>query len=169
MQAAERLTRVTTDYDRAQDRIRLVAELQGGGVTIIWVTQRLLQRLVQELVVWLEATEKDTPRADILLGFKQQSAQQGLTPQAPVRAPAEAGDWLCQAVDLQKRESAVSLTFRDADAAHKVRLDLAVQPLRQWLNMLFLTCQRAEWPLTVWPDWIREQAPGPRPRDMPLH
>ena len=163
------LTRVTTEYHRGEDRIRFVGELQGGEVAVIWVTQRLLNRLVQELVAWLEGTEQDLPRAEVLHSFKQQTARQQVTAQAPVPAAAAASDWLCQAVDVQKRPNSLGLVFRDVSGDHRASLELQPQALRQWLNMLQATCVRAEWPMTAWPEWLREQPVDSRPQHLPLH
>lgn len=36
-------------------------------------------------------------------------------------------------------------------------------PLRQWLGILHDMYVKAEWPLAVWPDWVRESALSRRP------
>ena len=42
----------------------------------------------------------------------------------------------------------------------QAKLKLAAQPLRQWLGIVFDAWQQAEWPLEVWPDWLRESVPA---------
>lgn len=54
------LQRMTTDYIVQEDRIRVTGECAGGGVLVLWLTQRLLVRLVPPLCRWLEGNKKDT-------------------------------------------------------------------------------------------------------------
>ena len=53
----------------------------------------------------------------------------------------------------------VRLVFRDAQGAVAAMV-LQPQPLRQWLGIVFDAWQQAEWPLEVWPDWLRESVPA---------
>ena len=48
------LERVTTRYSVAQDRICLAGELPGGSPVVLWLTQRLLRRLLPPLLAWLQ-------------------------------------------------------------------------------------------------------------------
>ena len=48
------LERCTTEYAEDEDRLRLSAELANGNTVVLWLTQRLLNRLVPHLVQWLE-------------------------------------------------------------------------------------------------------------------
>ena len=50
-------------------------------------------------------------------------------------------------------------TLRDEQGAVAAMV-LQAQPLRQWLSILFDAWQQAEWPLEVWPDWLRESVPA---------
>lgn len=90
------LQRITTTYDVEQDRIRLIGQYVGGGTHTLWLTQRLLQRLLPVLWQWLE--RQDIPpnsdpdlvgggmtavsnplRDEALQNFAQQAAQSQLT------------------------------------------------------------------------------------------
>ncbi|MBC7859879.1 MAG: hypothetical protein H7Z39_14125, partial [Burkholderiaceae bacterium] len=79
------LQRITTEYVGVEDRIRLSgrddADDAGDGRTVvIWITQRLLQRLLPVLVEWLERQDGATLRADIARSFAQQAARAELAP-----------------------------------------------------------------------------------------
>ena len=48
------LQRITTEFVDAEDRIRLAGEDAAGEAVVLWLTQRLLNRLVAHLCDWLE-------------------------------------------------------------------------------------------------------------------
>ena len=60
------LTRVTTQYDQDQDRIRLAGETTAGQVQQLWLTQRLLLRLLPGLWQWLQQLPQDGVAADAI-------------------------------------------------------------------------------------------------------
>jgi len=148
------LQRITTEYIDLEDRIRLSGETENAETVVVWLTQRLLERLQPALLQWLEQQNADTSHAEMLHGFAQQIAEAGLTPQMPVRADANSTAWLALSVDITQSEQAVSLTLRGADG-QDVNLTLAANPLRQWLAILHAAYCKAGWPLAVWPEWIR--------------
>jgi len=77
-----------------------------------------------------------------------------------------AGDRLiAQYPEVQDVSNDEMIPFRGADVQQAV-LTLRPQPLRQWLNILHDAYRKADWPATVWPDWVRDAAPTtshPRP------
>jgi hypothetical protein len=149
------LERITTEYIDFEDRIRLSGEVGNAAPVVVWLTRRLLQRLLPVLLQRLELPGADAPLAEVLHGFAQQAARAELAPQAPVRAGAGSTVWLAMSVDIVQLEQTVSLTFRGADG-QKAILTLAAKPLRQWLSILHDAYIKAEWPLGVWPEWLRE-------------
>ena len=160
------LERVTTRYSVAQDRICLAGQLPGGSPVVLWLTQRLLRRLLPPLLVWLQeqggaahAVMGQALYADALQGFAQQAARAQLQPQAPVQVPEGSLSCLVERVDMGRSPEAVRLVFRDAQGVVAAMV-LHPQPLRQWLSILFDAWQQAEWPLEVWPDWLRESVPA---------
>ena len=161
------LERVTTRYSVKQDRICLAGELPGGSPVVLWLTQRLLRRLLPPLLAWLQeqgvaahAVMGQALYADALQGFAQQAARAQLQPQAPVQVSEGAPACLVEGVDMSRSPEAVHLLFRDAQGAVAAMV-LQPQPLRQWLGIVFDAWQQAEWPLEVWPDWLRESVPAP--------
>ena len=41
------LQRCTTEYVECEDRIRLAGELASGATVVLWLTQRLMNRLIR--------------------------------------------------------------------------------------------------------------------------
>ena len=147
---------ITTEYVDAEDRVRLAGEGDDVATVVIWLTQRLLGRLIPVLAKSLEQDSMTTSRADILQGWAQLAAGAETTPQPPVRASG-ANAWLAHAIDIANSPQGITLTFRGV-ATQRALLCLPAEPLRQWLNILHDACRKAEWPMTAWPDWIIEAA-----------
>lgn len=83
------LERLSLRYDSTQDRVRLAGELNTGQAAVLWLTQRLLLRLVPHLCRWLEQhgapagaawAPSATPAQyrDAMQFFAQQAASQGM-------------------------------------------------------------------------------------------
>lgn len=162
------LERITTVYIEGEDRIRLSGEVATGEVVVIWLTQRLLQRLLPLLLQLLQGRPADVLHAEVLQGFAQQAAKADLQPQVPVQIRTGSTAWVAQSVDMTATDQAVILTFRGADS-QAAALTLAAIPLRQWLGILHDMYGKAEWPLAVWPGWIRESALPVMDRPVVVH
>ena len=162
------LHRLTTDYVEEEDRIRVSGASANGDTVVLWLTQRLLNRLVPHLTAWLAA--QVTPGAaapavqaahrDIVQGFALQAARAQLTPQPPVPAAAPAASWRVTSVDLSHSAQAVLLTLKGEGEA--AQLKLPAQALRQWLGILYAQYQRGEWPTAVWPAWMSAATAPPQ-------
>ncbi len=161
------LKRITTAYVELEDRIRLTGELANGDTEVLWLTQRLVNRLVPYLTAWLERQIDPTSATpsvhgahqDIVQGFAQQAACAQLTPKPPVQPPSSQPGWRVSAVDISQRKAAVVMTFR-GEAEERATLILAAQPLRQWLGIVFEQSLRGEWSITSWPAWMETRAPA---------
>lgn len=159
------LQRVTTEYIDTEDRVRLTGALGDGGVVRLWLTQRLLNRLLPHLLGWLEQQiGPATPGAEMIQEFAQHAAREALAPQAPVEALPSDLSCLVDEVSVLPGGQAVALTFktRRPDGGLVVVGSLAFesQPLRQWLGILFDQYGKAEWPLSAWPAWFAPDAPA---------
>jgi hypothetical protein len=156
------LVRITVKYFEAEDRIRLAGETQQGGVVVIWITRRLLDRLLSKLAGILEnataqALGADPVRADAVHRFAQHAAQIAAVPQPPVRPQDEDVQWLARSVDILFAKGEVRLSFR-GDDTQLAELDFVEGKLRQFLNILLQMYRTADWPLTAWPTWA--SSPG---------
>lgn len=159
------LQRITTEYIDSQDRVRLAGELATGEVLTLWLTQRLLNRLIPHLCGWLERHTGNAPLAEVRQEMAQQKARSELEPQAPVRAGARVQGVLIQSVDLKAAKAGIALLFKDAAGQEVARLQLPTMPLRQWLAILHGHYRLAAWPTSVWPAWVEEAQVGLMPKN----
>lgn len=166
------LHRLTVTYCLTEDRLRLSGEGTAGDTLVLWLTQRLLNRLIPELAQWLEKHEarrigralQTMPRGEALLSFSQQQAVQSLPPHSPVEIRPHSGEWRVNRVNLRCSDSRIEFAFHD-EAAPRARITFAPTQLQQWLGLVHRAYSSADWPLAVWPDWMSE--PAPKPQVMP--
>lgn len=156
------LHRITTRYDAVEDRIGLTGEVTSGETLVIWLTRPLLNQLVTHLVQWVEKQQPDMLRADMLLSFAQEAAQNAQIVQPPVVAQQQSRHWMARDINISPQPGQICLTFRGG-ADEQAVLFLAATPLRQWLGILHRGYRSAGWPLQAWPTWILEAATPPNP------
>ena len=117
--AVQDLQRVTTSYVDSEDRMRLAGETAQGQAVVLWLTQRLLARLLPIFFRWLEQHQTGTTsesdadgrsltraaaeqgHAEWLQSFAQQAAVAGLVAQPPVQTAQAQGSQLVHSVDVQ--------------------------------------------------------------------
>jgi hypothetical protein len=180
---ANKLERITTEYITAEDRIRL-AGLTGEDLPVIlWLTQRLVNRLLPPLFEWLTRQEDSFPGIESLQFVAQQQATRHKSPHPPVQSPKnrpknlqpqaqlkndntrnppppvqvekDSPSRLITSIDITSNDNVVSLIFKN-DSEESLSLIMTASLLSQWLSILFFTYRKAEWPLTGWPDWMVE-------------
>ncbi len=161
------LRRLTSEYVEGEDRIRLSGELDSGEVVVMWLTRRLLERLIRVLVRWCETAWHDQPNRELLQGFAQQSAQTAHEPQPPVAGCEVSRQWLVECIDMQFGAEDVGLVFRGGTV--EACIDFAPTALRQWLGILRQAYRIAEWPLDVWPAWMAFDADTAASKAVLLH
>ncbi|NBN77622.1 hypothetical protein GWI72_04995 [Microvirga tunisiensis] len=160
------LTRLTTEYVVEEDRLCLRGETAGGDRVTVWLTARMLGVLVPRLIAWLEGQTSGQPLADLRQSMAQEAAVATHEAQPPV-APTPAADaFLTRSIDIVTAEDAMRLVFKEQETAEarKVQVPFLATELRQWLAIVMAACQTAGWPMTIWPDWLREAARPPAPR-----
>ena len=148
------LQRITTQYDPAEDRIRLTGTDEHGQTHLLWLTQRLLNRLVPNLCNGLEKKSdrpvQSTPatnrslRTHVEQSFAQQRASAQLPRQAPVVPLADTTDWRVHSVDVKHAPGGARLTFCGTTESQQAALVLPTSALRQWLGIAFVQYRRAE-------------------------
>ena len=159
------LQRITTEYIDQEDRVRLSGEAASGATISLWLTQRLLVRLVGTILPWI--AEREDAYQAVKNGFSQAAARADLQRQPPVMAQALAS--LVTKVDLHYSADAMTLVFYGATGPAG-EITLQRQDVRQWLNILFDHWRAAAWPAEVWPDWMNSQAEtSPSAPDLRLH
>lgn len=174
----DKLQRITSIYSDVEDRFRITGEVSEESTRCLWLTQRLLLRLVPHILEWLNEIARaegkgDLGQAELMQDFAQQAAKARLEPQAAVPVPtmpdpnaaiettpgaATAGQqeaiWLVKEVDLSKSTNGIlTLTFKH-ESANGVQLAMAPIELRQWLIILHSQWLQAGWPAAIWPEWV---------------
>lgn len=159
------LQRLTTDFVALQDRVRLQGELESGSVVVLWLTQRLLNRLLPVLWGWLELQAAGSAAlSSVALSppslvelehhyWEQHTARLLRQPQAPVHAQVGACEWLVEVVDVQRTPQWLRLLLR-APGQQPVALLLQPLALRRWLDILLQQYAEGQWPTTNWPLWM---------------
>jgi hypothetical protein len=168
------LSRLTTQYHVVQDRIRLAGETQNGQAVVLWITQRLLNKLLQHIC---KPFEKSVPRSKIApvqdfvqQSFAQQRARVELPRQKPVTVDQDCLEWLVLTTEVKIGAGGVGLVFCGANESEKAAIVFALKPLRQWLNILHDQSQVAGWSMAMWPAWIKESASLAKPdQSVALH
>lgn len=159
------LQRLTTEYIEQEDRIRISGEGSEGELRTFWLTQRLLCRLIRYLISTIEEVPADSEtksitdeRTNALFNeMAQQSAQQQIPAQPPVIDPTLDKSCLVLAVDVSKTSQHIQLIFKNT-VGQPAELMLDKIQLRQWLSILCKLWQQAEWPLSIWPEWMLNTA-----------
>ena len=162
------LERITCEYIESEDRIRMSGEVASARPLVIWLTQRLLKRLIPMLIPLLEDKQTDPHRAEAMQVFAQQAAKAQLKPQVPVQAQTAEAAWVASSVDIATTAQTVTLIFHALDG-QKASFVMQAQPLRQWLDILHRLYVMAEWSQDVWPEWVKGSALTVQERSAALH
>src|SRR5690554_6134022 len=139
-ETAQPLHRVTTQYVANEDRLRLAGQLANGHTCVLWITQRLANRVLGHLLQWLEqrpiaASSDDAPasaaaanpqRRTELQRFAQQSAAAGIPKQQAVTIDEAHCSYLVDNIDLTRGEQAVRLVFKPASGNEQPQCSLAL-------------------------------------------
>ena len=157
-----KLERVTTEYIEGEDRVRVTGQTSDAGPVILWLTRRMLDRLMATLFDILGKSYADPAYGSIRNEFAQEAAVSTLVPQPPVVPPdTEAPkSWLVRLVNVSKNEVAVVLTFKSEDELDQASLALEYVQLRQWMSIVDRAYKKGDWPRINWPDWFLDPLEG---------
>ncbi|MFL2873138.1 MAG: hypothetical protein ACJZ8M_07360 [Pseudohongiellaceae bacterium] len=155
------LKRITTEYNEREDRIRLAGITDDNQTIALWLTMRLVSRLVSHC---LNLLEKSTPEATkvstadeqsrkSIQNFVQQSAEQQLVEEAAVKVTKNSPKYLAAEIDVKSDHAGVTIIFK-GEFSSNYSIYLNNQQLRQWLGMLHMIWQKTEWSTLIWPDWM---------------
>lgn len=147
------LTRITTDYSELQDRLKLSGEVDGGETQIVWVSQRLAQRLFRAVLKWVYEIGGASVSAEVMQEFSQQAALAEQKQLKDVVVSTEAAEWLAHSIDLTTSKDALSLVFKNIDG-QDAQMAFSEAQVRQWLSIVVRAYEKAEWPMDIWPEWL---------------
>lgn len=168
------LNRLTTKYIDTEDRIKLSGDRTDGQELIIWLTQRLANRLVEHLTQWLE--KQDVPVCSYAVPPKAEPGsnnasinhrsreKDGSISIASDKQQLDAADtvlqepetWLVNSIDITRCSQGLSLIFKGKKQGQQTAsFSMSVQSLSQWLDILYGQYSRAQWPVEAWPRWMQ--------------
>ena len=148
-----KLNKVTTQYIEFEDRIRVLGTGNSNETHEIWITRRLLDRLVSALLSSLKKEDKHRNKKHVQMAFEQEVAVTNYIPETPVKISETVNSWLADSIDILSTENGVILNFKKKNL-YNAELPFEFEPLRQWLFILYKTYQHSEWPLNPWPEWF---------------
>ena len=155
------LEKVTLSYIDEEDRIRLSAQTPEGDVVVLWLTQRLGNRLIPILRDWLSKQVQEGLNADVLHQFEQQIAQQASAGETAVVASTNSHAWLINRVDINYSATHMTLIFKGKEASESAQMTLVSHVMRQWFDILYRVYQRAQWQSADWPLWMHQLSNEP--------
>lgn len=150
----------TVSYDAHEDRVRLAAVDKTEQVQAIWLTRRLLDRLLPALVRTLDTQVSDAMPLEFAQSLQQEQVRQGRRlgdPPEAVDAQQSTCCWLCSTVHVTKSESGVELTL--TDGTQEATMSLGAVQLRVVLDIFAATYRTADWALSAFPAWLIETDP----------
>jgi len=167
------IQKITPRYDQEQDRLSLNVRNAEGQVLLLWLTQRLANRLARTLGGWLdEALDNATTgqAASSLQAFEQSAAQAQLKAHSPVALEPEAAQAgiLLTSVDLARSPDGYVLTFKWGGETG-ARLFLSLLELRQLLGIISCLFTAADWPRHAWPAWFAAETGAAAAAAIVLH
>ncbi|MBD3767115.1 MAG: hypothetical protein IE928_04065 [Gammaproteobacteria bacterium] len=155
------LEKVTLTYVDEEDRIRLSAQTPEGEVVVLWLTQRLGNRLIPVLRDWLLKQVQGGVNSDVLHQFEQQAAQQANASEQAVVVPPNSHFWLINRVDVSYSSTLMTLIFKGKEEDQTAKMTLVNTAMRQWFDILYRVYQRAQWQCADWPLWMHQLSNEP--------
>ena len=171
------LTRVTTEYSEIEDRVIIKGSKADGEVCAVFMTQRLMSRLILHVIQWLESESenltsgspsKDSEIKNWLQGSAQEKASASTIDEKPVELSNDSESWLAHEVDIKQRPTGIRFTFKSPSGKF-VNLELSKDATRKWLNIIFRVWQIAEWTLAPWPQWMKQSQKKDPIASLPVH
>lgn len=151
-----KLEKITLTYVDEEDRIQLSAQTPEGEVVVLWLTQRLGNRLIAVLRDWLLKQVQAGVNSDVLHQFEQQAAQQARASETAVVASPHSYAWLINRVDVSYSPTQMTLIFKGKDEAESAQMTLVNTAMRQWFDIMYRVYQRAQWQCVDWPLWMHQ-------------
>ena len=162
-----KLKRITTQFIPFEDRIRLTGSDEAGATLTLWLTQRLINRLVVPLCDGLDKQITPPPKKSgapavpalqvhMVQTFAQQKAAAELPKGAAVVLAPQSPAWLVETVVIKNMKNSIRMTFKGLEAPQLAELTLSTFELRQWLGIVFKQYKSAAWATQVWPAWVEE-------------
>ena len=133
--------KMTLGYDEQEDRIYLDCLTPSQTQIRLWVTQRLMQRLVRHLKRSTISRTNGDLRQDVSTDIAA-SSQEGSVP-----AGLHRESFLVSSVDVSARDHDILLVWRGAREDHAAAFSLPINSRGDWLRGVMLCFEKARWPI----------------------
>ena len=147
----------TGRYDPVEDRFRLDAVNAAGEKQSIFLTRRLVDRVIPVLVSHLEGKTPDGAPADLAQGMSQPHARQARQTGEATPAVAATPTWLCRTMHFQKADHGLNVIFTNDTQVDAV-MPMVEANLRAVLDILLELYTKANWPTEPLPEWMKSEA-----------
>lgn len=140
---ATQLLRVTLAYSSEEDRICMDGISAGGETKRLWLTARLVHRLVPHLLRITGNVSNGTRPTDVPITQNVEAA-------TPVEFVEGSEESLINSIDIRSRDSAIALIFRDRSTTAQASLILSFVDMLQWANALEKCHITGGWSASLW-------------------
>lgn len=150
----------TGRYIPVEDRLRLDAVDVDGNKQSLFMTRRLVDRIIPVMVEHLEGQTPEGMPSDLVQEMQQDRARQIQAEggsEAPVEVAPEFVPWLCRTVHLTKTGPSIVVVFTD-DTHIEAHMPMTAENLRVVLDIFKTLYTSADWGLQAFPDWMQTPA-----------
>ena len=156
---------VTMNFDPIEDRIVMNSSDKKGKVERLWLSRRLLDKLIPTLTDQLEMNSSNKIPTELEQSLAQEKAEIDKEKLEAVKMKAQNPSWLVTTIKVARNKNDFRLLFigqntgDDGCPSNQAKFDLATENLRQWLNAICKIYAKAEWDTKAFPLWIKENRP----------
>ena len=147
------IKRLNTNYVAGQDRFRLVAELEGGEVQALWLTQRMLRLALEPIAKYLHEAPQPSDRQKVRRSYVELMNKVSGKSGPPVATLEPTAEWLVGKLEIRFEDGRIHLLFKAGDT-QAATMEMDVLKLRKWLGIVHRKSQKAGWPAGLWPDAV---------------
>tara|TARA_B100000902_G_C27166214_1_gene841334 strand:- start:236 stop:760 length:525 start_codon:yes stop_codon:yes gene_type:complete len=154
---------VTMQFDPLEDRVIMDCSNKSKDTQRLWLTRRLLNKLIPSLTDQLEVNSANKISKELEQAFAQEKAEMKKVKTKSVVLKKDNPSWLVTSVKVEKSKFEFKLLFINENGSDSIGKDgnqkkaefvLAISNLRQWLNALFKIYNKAEWDTKCFPNWV---------------
>ena len=156
---------VTMSFSAIEDRIVMDSLDQSKKVERLWLSRRLLDRLIPTLTDQLEVNSSKTIPTELEQSLAQEKAEMDKKQSKAVEIRSKNPSWLVTHIQIGRSKNKFRLLFLGKNTNepmatnNQANFDLAIPNLRQWLNAIHKIYLKAEWETKAFPPWLTENNP----------
>ena len=138
------LNKITCRYSPAEDRVSLSSEAASGVVMRLWLTRRLVTRLILLLRRSIRGNEAEAS-GEFGVMAQRKTLDSQVESVLPVECHPETPDFLISAIDLKIDRHGLVLNFSAELAPDLASLNLSGEAGSRIIEALEICCNQAEW------------------------